>query len=166
MGGVYSLSACWLYLGVETLKAIIVQSLRLKKIILPQNKSMKKIMILVMVVSSVSMALAQQESGVRNLSVTEYQRAIDSVKDEIIIDLRTPEEIRQGIITNARQIDFFGAGFEPAIAKLNKDKVYFLYCASGARSGETVLLMEKMDFKTLYNLNGGFRIGSSARTSI
>lgn len=118
---------------------------------------MKTIMILVLFFCSTHFCCAQKGAVIRNVSVKEFQRGLDSSQDEILIDLRTPEELKQGKIANARVIDFFGPDFEPAIGKLNKDKVYFLYCASGARSGEAAALMEKMGFRKLYNLEGGFR---------
>jgi rhodanese-related sulfurtransferase len=82
---------------------------------------------------------------------------MDSVKDEVVIDLRTTDELKSGKIANARHIDFFGEGFEPAIQALDRNKIYFVYCASGGRSGETIELMDRLGFKTIYNLDEGFR---------
>jgi rhodanese-related sulfurtransferase len=119
---------------------------------------MKRLVVMMMVMAGApNYIFAQTETGVRNVTVEEFQQGIDSLNDEIIIDLRTPEELKQGKIADARVIDFFGPDFEPAIAKLEKNKVYFLYCASGARSGETADLMKGMGFKMLFNLEGGFR---------
>ena len=119
---------------------------------------MKALVVVMMLMAGASNYLfAQVEPVVRNVTVEEFQGGIDSLKDEIIIDLRTPEELKQGKIADARVIDFFGPNFEPSIEKLEKNKVYFLYCASGARSGETADLMKEMGFKTLFNLEGGFR---------
>jgi rhodanese-related sulfurtransferase len=95
--------------------------------------------------------------AIRNVSVEAFKHAMDSLPDEVVLDLRTPEELKGGKIPGAMVIDFFGAGFEPAIEALDRDKVYLLYCASGGRSGETAELMRKLGFKNLYNLETGFR---------
>ena len=81
---------------------------------------------------------------------------MDSLQGEVLIDLRTPDELKQGKISGAMVIDYFGTDYEPAIQKLDKNKVYLLYCAGGGRSGETAGLMDKMGFKKIYNLESGF----------
>ena len=107
-----------------------------------------------------------QVDVVTDVSVSESQDLIDSLQGEIVIDLRTDEELRQGKIPGAMVIDFFGADFEPSIQKLEKNKVYLLYCASGGRSGETSELMRKMGFHKVYNLEGGFTSWVKAKMPI
>lgn len=115
-------------------------------------------MFMVIAVFAITYGFSQSKShAIHNVSVVEFRKAMDSLRDEVVVDLRTPDEIKGGKIPGALEIDFFGAGFEPAIAALDKNKVYLLYCASGARSGETAELMDNMGFKNLYNLEGGFR---------
>jgi len=119
---------------------------------------MKNAMILMMILGGGIQSFCQQQAGeIRNVSVEGFKQVMDSLKDEVLIDLRTPDELKGGKIAGALEIDFFAPGFEPAIEALDRDKVYLLYCASGARSGETVDIMHKMGFKNLYNLEGGFR---------
>ena len=93
---------------------------------------------------------------IRNVSVEEFSNVMDSLQGEVLIDLRTPDELKLGKIPGAMVIDYFGPDYEPAIQKLDKDKVYMLYCAGGGRSGETAELMSKMGFKRIYNLESGF----------
>jgi phage shock protein E len=96
------------------------------------------------------------EAPIKNVSVEEFKRAMDSIQNEVVIDLRTPEELKQGKIAGAIEIDYFGADYESAISQLDKNKTYLLYCAGGGRSSETAELMYKMGFGNLYNLEGGF----------
>lgn len=119
---------------------------------------MKNIIVVLLLVTGTLEAFSQgRQEAIRNVSVTEFRKAMDSLKDEVVIDLRTPDEIKGGKIAGAVEIDYFGKNFEPALKRLDKDKVYLLYCASGGRSGETAQLMNKMGFKNLYNMEGGFR---------
>lgn len=117
---------------------------------------MKKVIALLVLVNMGTVSFSQS-AGIRNVSVPEFKKAMDSLQDEIVIDLRTADELKGGKIANALHIDFFGPDFEPAIARLDKSKTYLIYCASGGRSGETVELMNKMGFKNIYNLEAGFR---------
>jgi rhodanese-related sulfurtransferase len=120
---------------------------------------MKSIIALVVFMVSATVLFSQTKPGatIHHMSSEKFQQAMDSIKDEVIIDLRTPEELKGGKMANARHIDFFGEGFEPAIQALDRNKIYFIYCASGGRSGETVELMDRLGFKTIYNLDEGFR---------
>ena len=70
----------------------------------------------------------------------------------VLLDVRTPAEFAAGHLKGARNIDFRAAGFSFEIAKLDKDKTYLLYCASGNRSGQTTVLMEETGFKKVINI--------------
>lgn len=119
---------------------------------------MKTIIAITIFLAGIANALAQDSSGIiRNVDVDGFKQAMDSLEDEVVVDLRTPEELKQGKIPGAIVIDYFGADFESAIQGLDKNKTYLLYCASGGRSGETSELMEKMGFRKVYNLESGFR---------
>lgn len=112
-------------------------------------------------------AFAQDTSAIiRNVDVDGFKQAMDSLEDEVLVDLRTPDELKQGKIPGAIVIDYFGADFESAIQRLDKNKTYLLYCASGGRSGETSELMEKMGFRKVYNLESGFRGWVKARMPV
>jgi len=70
--------------------------------------------------------------------------------------VRTPEEIDKGYIKNSIFIDFKNDNFIKEISKLDKSKVYLIYCKVGGRSGKAMQLMEKRNFTHLYNMLGGF----------
>ena len=76
--------------------------------------------------------------------------------DEVLLDVRTPDETSGGIIAGARTLDFFDDNFKSELEKLDKDKTIMVYCAAGGRSGETVSELHKLGFEKVYNLIGGF----------
>ena len=91
-----------------------------------------------------------------NLSETEWIKLHDESEESAIIDVRTDDEFSTGYIGGAVNIDFYmGNKFISEIDKLDKSKSYFIYCKSGARSGQTCELMKQKDFKKVYNLEGG-----------
>jgi phage shock protein E len=104
-------------------------------------------------------ALCQQSTTgvIKNLSAERFRNVMDSLQDEVLIDLRTPDELKNGKIAGAKEIDYFGADYEKDIQSLDKNKVYLLYCAGGGRSSETAELMEKLGFNNIYNLESGFK---------
>ena len=91
-----------------------------------------------------------------NLSETEWVKLHDESEESVIIDVRTDDEFSTGYISGAVNIDFYmGNEFISKIEKLDKSKSYFIYCKSGARSGQTCELMKQKGFKKVYNLEGG-----------
>lgn len=72
----------------------------------------------------------------------------------VLVDVRTPGEFQSGSIKGARNIDFMSAGFMEKFTQLEKDKEYFLFCRSGARSGQACSMLSKEGYK-VYNLAGG-----------
>ncbi|WP_026837661.1 rhodanese-like domain-containing protein [Gillisia sp. JM1] len=90
-----------------------------------------------------------------NLNNKDFAQKIKKDKDAIVIDVRTPEEWKEGIIPNALLINLFEPIiFQQEIAKLNKAKNYYIYCRSGNRSGQACQLMDSKGLNT-YNLEGG-----------
>lgn len=91
-----------------------------------------------------------------NLSETEWVKLHDESEESVIIDVRTDDEFSTGYIEGAVNIDFYmGNKFISDIDKLDKSKSYFIYCKSGARSGQTCELMKQKGFNKVYNLEGG-----------
>ena len=75
----------------------------------------------------------------------------------IILDVRTADEVEEGSIPNATNIDIYlGQEFLDQIAKLDKTKNFYVYCRSGNRSGQACALMNNLGIENAYNLEGGF----------
>lgn len=70
----------------------------------------------------------------------------------VVIDVRTPQEYGQGNVENSLNIDFMNASFKSQISKLDRNKLYGLYCRSGNRSGQALKLMKQMGFTQVENL--------------
>ena len=77
--------------------------------------------------------------------------------DFVIIDIRTPEEVSEGYIENAVNIDFYADIFKEDLDKLDKNKTYLIYCRSGNRSGQAMPIMKDLGFKEVYNLSIGIK---------
>jgi rhodanese-related sulfurtransferase len=75
-------------------------------------------------------------------------------KNAVLIDVRTPAEFSGGSIRGARNINIMSPSFRQNVQNLDKNKSYYLFCRSGARSGSACNQMSKMGFR-VYNLSGG-----------
>lgn len=90
--------------------------------------------------------------------LTQEEWTLQLAKDEnaVVLDVRTDDEVAEGIIKNAINIDIYkGQEFINAIEELDKSKNYYVYCRSGNRSGQACAIMEQLGFENAYNLQGG-----------
>jgi rhodanese-related sulfurtransferase len=90
------------------------------------------------------------------LSPEEFRAKLANTPDAVLIDVRKPEELQPGIIEGAINIDYTDSSFTERVGKLDKTKSYFVYCKSGKRSSAAVVEMEKLGFKNMFVLEGGY----------
>jgi rhodanese-related sulfurtransferase len=95
-----------------------------------------------------------------------FQAKINELNDEIIIDVRTEQELGSGFIQDALFIDFKSTMFKTDLAKLDKSKPVMVYCASGGRSGKTAKLLAELGFTNVYDLEGGMGAWKAANMDI
>jgi rhodanese-related sulfurtransferase len=119
---------------------------------------MKKLILVVVALITVAVKTnAQTQSTViTNLSSERFKAITESDKAGVIVDLRTPDEIAKGYIKGAVFVDYLSKEWEKEVAKLDKNKTYYVYCAAGGRSSDAAEYMEKHGFKKVYNLEKGF----------
>ncbi|MCK5678915.1 MAG: rhodanese-like domain-containing protein [Flavobacteriaceae bacterium] len=72
-----------------------------------------------------------------------------------LIDCRTPKEFAEGHLKGAKIINYYDSDFLNEMSKLDKDKVLYIYCRSGNRSGKAAKKLETMGFTKIYDLKGG-----------
>jgi len=69
-----------------------------------------------------------QSSVKENLAPEDFQKKLKATEQAILIDVRTPGEVQQGMIPGAVPIDYNSPDFKSKISKLDKIKPYFVYC--------------------------------------
>ena len=91
-----------------------------------------------------------------HLSQDEWVSQLENDDNAVIIDVRTDDEVADGIIKNAIHLDIYkGQDFINEIEELDTDKNYYVYCRSGNRSGQACGIMNQLGFENAYNLEGG-----------
>lgn len=92
-----------------------------------------------------------------DLSQEKWAQQLENDENAVILDVRTEDEVADGFIPNAKNIDIYkGQAFVDEIETLDKSKNYYVYCRSGARSGQACAIMNQLGFESAYNLIGGF----------
>lgn len=77
-------------------------------------------------------------------------------KDNVIlIDVREPSEIKNGVIKGAKKVPLGQLATQIASFEKNKDQPFLIYCRSGSRSGSACNTLTKHGFSDVYNLAGG-----------
>lgn len=95
---------------------------------------------------------------VQQLKPQQYAQLMTEKADAVVLDVRTPQEVADGVI-NCEEVhyDFYDSDFKDRIKTLNRETPVFLYCAVGGRSGQAMDLMQREGFSEIYNLDGGIR---------
>jgi rhodanese-related sulfurtransferase len=95
------------------------------------------------------------EEKIASVSASEFIEELKSKEDIVILDVRTPEEFRQGHVVGAINIDYNSPTFDEDLSSLNMKSSYAIYCRSGNRSAEALSVMEQKGFIWVIDLVGG-----------
>ena len=102
------------------------------------------------------MYIRPKQNSMSDLSQNEWAQALTKQPQAVVLDVRTEEEFESGYIPKAINIDIkMGPSFIDEINSLDKNKSYYVYCRSGARSSQAVQLMRELGFNDTFNLLGG-----------
>lgn len=122
---------------------------------------MEKILILFVILTFLLISCSSiilRKSVDANIDVNQALKLIQQNDDNekfVLLDVRTAAEYNKGHLDNAIHINYFDKDFMKEVKKLDKDKIYLVYCASGGRSASAVKKMKQEKFKEVYNLKGG-----------
>ena len=84
-----------------------------------------------------------------NQCIKEYQ----STTGAILLDVRTPQEYREGHVPGSQNVSLQAIGKVASIVD-NTDTPLFVYCHSGARSRQAVSFLERMGYSHVKNAGG------------
>jgi len=93
-----------------------------------------------------------------NLTPNEWNAQLSNDENAIIVDVRTVDEVAEGAIPNAINIDVKEPQtFLEKVNKLDKSKSFYVYCQSGSRSAEACAVLNLMcEVPKAFSLDGGF----------
>ena len=99
---------------------------------------------------------SEQGQICERIDATKFKEGIAKGKVQVL-DVRTPEEVAEGKIDDAVNINFYDADFKDQVAaKLDKKVPVYLYCRSGGRSQKAMVILKELGFSVVYELIGGY----------
>ena len=99
-------------------------------------------------------ALSKNEMGYYQISQEEAKELMDSDGTQIIVDVRTREEYREGHIPGAICIPNESITDEMPEALPDPDQIILIYCRSGRRSKEAAGKLAQMGYTRIYEFGG------------
>lgn len=118
-----------------------------------------------LLLGTITVAQTVVKDSINVISIAEFEK-MSAKKKNMVVDVRTPEEVAEGHLAGAVNINFLGDTFSQEIKSLNKNKTYLLYCRSGSRTRKAADQMQKAGFKKVYMLEGGITAWNEAEKPI
>ncbi len=90
------------------------------------------------------------------LSTDDFQGKLSNATHAQLLDVRTPQEYKEGHLNNSLNIDYKSSDFREKIKSLDKTKPVFVYCLAGSRSAAAAEILHENGFKEIYDMKGGY----------
>ena len=94
-----------------------------------------------------------RQTGCTNLPMRKAQTELENDKNIRLIDVRTPEEYREGHIPGARNVPVDRIGEIQNVVP-DRDAKLFVYCLSGSRSAYACASLVRMGYTNVTNIGG------------
>lgn len=99
----------------------------------------------------------QNDQTIQPIHYEEIQQKIADGELIQFIDVRTPEEFKEGSIPTARNMSFQDPRFPNMVAVLDKSRPVYLFCQSGNRSSRAARMLRDLGFEQVHDYRGGYR---------
>lgn len=106
--------------------------------------------------------IGQMLDGALHVSALEAATLLQQNSNARILDVRTPEEYRQGHINGATLLNYKSKDFAEKLETLDKGTTWIMHCRSGRRSAAAMELMKSSGFDSLVHMDGGFNSWENA----
>jgi phage shock protein E len=103
--------------------------------------------------------------AVEKITIEQFEEKAKE-KDVVILDVRSPEEFKEGHVPGATNVNVSDEKFAEKVEALGKDKSILVYCRSGKRSTVATEKMSKMGFEKLYNFVGSMNEWTAAKKPV
>ena len=113
--------------------------------------------LLLFIFQSCSVPAQEQEASSSPIEV-EVAKASELIAqgDLLLLDVRTPGEVKQGQIAGARNIDIMSWDeFKAGVDQLDKSEPVMVYCKVGGRSHKAAVYLVDNGFTKVYDIKGG-----------
>lgn len=91
----------------------------------------------------------------KNIKYEEIQDILANNDDAILLDVRSPQEYKEGHLDKSINIPFYDIRKRIKQIIPDKETLIIVYCQTGSRSKKAIAILDKLEYKNLYNLKGG-----------
>ncbi len=98
---------------------------------------------------------APVKSAVKHVNAQEASSLLATVPETIVLDVRTPKEIKGGHIEGAKFANFYDADFAEQLTKLDRQTPYLIHCKGGGRSTKALTTLKELGFTNITHMDGG-----------
>lgn len=95
-----------------------------------------------------------ENNGYRQIDMEEAERIIKEEKEYIILDVRTPEEYKEGHIPQAINVPNETIGTKDVPKLPDKNQLILVYCRSGNRSKQAAGKLSKLGYDNILEFGG------------
>ena len=92
-------------------------------------------------------------SFLQTKDINSGMRSFLSTEGAVLLDVRTPEEYREGHIPGSKNVPLQSLDKVTSFVN-NQDTPVFVYCHSGARSSQAVSALRRMGYTNVKNIGG------------
>ena len=89
----------------------------------------------------------------RQKDINEGIKEYGSVSGAVLLDVRTPQEYREGHIPESKNVPLQMIDTVASVVK-TKETPLFVYCYSGSRSGQAVHVLRRIGYTNVINIGG------------
>lgn len=113
-------------------------------------------MIATMAAMGLCVSSCDASEQVQVLSPIDFQKSVQSDSSAVILDVRRPDEYAEGHLSGAQLLDWLDPEtFAQGMERLDKTKIYYVYCRSGRRSHEAAEKMVEAGLRVV-DMEGGY----------
>lgn len=113
-------------------------------------------LLIAVVLAAVAIAACSDGSStLQTVSPDDAEAIIAENPDVVVLDIRTPDEVAEGALEGAVNIDFYESDFADQLDALDRGADYVVYCRSGNRSGQAMDVFAELGFESVTEIDGG-----------
>jgi rhodanese-related sulfurtransferase len=101
--------------------------------------------------------VAQAKKEIKEIDPAELKNIQQSGEEFILLDVREPDEVAQGAIAGAVPLPRGVLEYKIDTVTTDKDAKIVCYCGGGGRSALAASNLQRMGFKNVSSLAGGYR---------
>ncbi len=92
---------------------------------------------------------------VKHVGAQDAHALLSSNPKVIILDIRSPKEIKDGHIKGAVFANFFDKDFKQQLTRFDRNTPYIVHCKRGGRSTKALAVLEELGFTDITHMDGG-----------